>query len=175
MFVAGHTDARGERDYNLDLSIRRADAVADAVLRQGVNVAKVWRVGFGEDMPLKAGEYEEAWGQNRRVEFLFAPRAEAVAAWLADAQVDLRCQGEDATAVRACRLQQPMRTSYVAQEVSSVRREALPSGGAQQTLNPSGSLGDAGPSHRTVSINPVGTQRIIINPVNRRSGPVEAN
>src|SRR5262249_23206614 len=35
LFVAGHTDARGSEEYNLNLSIRRAEAVARAIKREG--------------------------------------------------------------------------------------------------------------------------------------------
>ncbi|MFN3314239.1 MAG: OmpA family protein, partial [Hyphomonas sp.] len=92
LFIAGHADERGASDYNLNLSIDRADALADAILDYGVEVASVWRVGFGEDLPLVAGSNEYAWGQNRRIEFLFAARPEAIAVWAGEDQVDLLCQ-----------------------------------------------------------------------------------
>lgn len=156
LFVAGHTDARGGRAYNQGLSVDRANAVADAILREGVNVARVWRVGFGEDMPLRAGDDETAWGENRRVEFLFAARAEAVAVWLEDAQIDMLCQGRTAAEVDACVNQLDLDTPYVAIETS------------QTNLNLSTESG-----RRT--INPRGTNRIIINPTNRRSRQLGVN
>lgn len=156
LFVAGHTDYRGERDYNQRLSVERANAVADAILSTGVNVARVWRVGFGEDMPIRAGDYEEAWGENRRVEFLFAARAEAVAVWLADAQLDMLCQGRTAAEANDCVRTLDLRNDYVAVETT------------QRLL-------DVAPEGRRVTLNPRGTQRIIINPVNRRSSPVETD
>lgn len=154
LFVAGHTDHRGARDYNQRLSVDRANAVADAILSQGVNVAKVWRVGFGEDMPLRAGETEAAWGENRRVEFLFAARAEAVAHWLADAQIDMLCQGRTAAEANQCVRELDLRTDYVAIQTS------------QRVL-------DVAPERGGVRLNLQGTERITINPVNRRASAVE--
>lgn len=105
LFVAGHTDARGGTNYNLHLSVERANAVAEAILDHGVNVAQVWRVGFGEEMPLRAGDNEEAWGQNRRVEFLFAARPEVAAAWMVTEQLRLVCQGANLAETRQCHRQ----------------------------------------------------------------------
>jgi outer membrane protein OmpA-like peptidoglycan-associated protein len=105
LFVAGHADARGGNDYNLNLSVERANAVAEAILEQGVNVAQVWRVGFGEEMPLRAGDIESAWGQNRRVEFLFAAQPEVIAAWMVTEQLSLLCQGVSEAETQTCRRQ----------------------------------------------------------------------
>jgi len=154
LFVAGHTDHRGARDYNQGLSIDRANAVADAILSLGVNVAKVWRVGFGEDMPLQAGDDERAWGQNRRVEFLFAARAEAVAQWLSDAQIDMLCQGRTAAEANECVRRLDLRTDYVAIQTN------------QRVLNVDAEQGG-------VRLYLQGTERITINPVNRRASAVE--
>lgn len=156
LFVSGHTDERGDRDYNQGLSVERANAVADAILSIGVNVAKVWRVGFGEDMPLRAGDDEEAWGQNRRVEFLFAARAEAVAVWLSDAQLDMLCQGRTAAEANDCVRRLDLRRNYVAIQTN------------QRLLDVNAQRGH-------VRVNPQGTARITINPVNRRAGPVETD
>ena len=154
LFVAGHTDPRGDKGYNQILSIERANAVADAILSEGVNVARVWRVGFGEDMPLRAGDDETAWGFNRRVEFLFAARAEAVAVWLADAQIDMLCQGQTAAEIDGCKRRLDLADSYVAIEHSETQLRL----GAER-------------DDRTINVR--GTSRVTINPRNRRAGPVE--
>ena len=62
--IAGHTDARGSRTVNIDLSRRRAQAVADYLISQGVDRTRVEVKGVGPDQPLpgRAGE------ANRRVE-----------------------------------------------------------------------------------------------------------
>lgn len=129
MFVSGHADKRGSKGHNLNLSVSRANALSDEVLRRGVNVASVWRVGFGEDMPLVPGDSDYAYGQNRRIEFLFAAKPEAVAAWLPVAQLDLLCQGATREETEACRVEIDFETEYVAEEVvtASVALD-LPSG-----------------------------------------------
>jgi outer membrane protein OmpA-like peptidoglycan-associated protein len=103
MFVAGHADARASRTYNAALSVDRANALAETVLDLGVNVGTVWRVGFGEDLPLVAGDSEWAYGQNRRIEFLFAARPEALAVWLSRDQVNETCQGRTRRETERCR------------------------------------------------------------------------
>ena len=65
--VDGHTDAVGNRDYNLDLSKRRAKAVTDYLVAQGVDPARVEPHGFGFDKP-RPGVAPKA-AVNRRVEF----------------------------------------------------------------------------------------------------------
>lgn len=164
LFVAGHADARGSRDYNLGLSVDRANAVAEAIARQGVNVASVWRIGFGEDMPLVAGETLEAYGQNRRVEFLFAGRPEVIATWLADEQLDMICQGRTATEIDRCRTSLTLRSDgYEVVEVASQARRVDPASGRPEV----------DPSSDIITINPTPTRRIRIDPVNRRSGPIQ--
>lgn len=68
--IEGHTDERGAEDYNRDLSGRRAAAVARYLVGQGVEDTRMTTIGFGEDRPLAFGSDDEAWSQNRRVEFL---------------------------------------------------------------------------------------------------------
>lgn len=74
--IEGHADARGGEDFNLELSTRRAAAVADFLVVQGVDAKRVQSRGWGELKPVVDGEDEEAWSQNRRVEFLVVERAD---------------------------------------------------------------------------------------------------
>ena len=64
--IEGHTDARGSRDANIDLSRRRAQTVADFLVAQGVDRGRVEVKGVGPDEPLpgRAASAEA----NRRVE-----------------------------------------------------------------------------------------------------------
>ncbi|MFB6348958.1 peptidoglycan-associated lipoprotein Pal [Moraxella marmotae] len=71
VLVAGHTDERGSREYNMSLGERRAAAVRSYLLGKGVNQANVEIVSFGEERPLAAGSTEEAWLQNRRAELSY--------------------------------------------------------------------------------------------------------
>lgn len=65
--VQGHTDALGTEEYNLDLSRRRANAVAAYLeQRQGIDPGRLEVIGFGEEMPLAANPYDP---RNRRVQF----------------------------------------------------------------------------------------------------------
>ncbi|WP_144300301.1 peptidoglycan-associated lipoprotein Pal [Elioraea rosea] len=63
--VAGHTDERGTREYNLALGQRRANAARDFLVAQGVSGARVSTISYGKDRPIALGSNEEAWAQNR--------------------------------------------------------------------------------------------------------------
>ena len=66
--LEGHTDERGSREYNMALGERRANAVRDFLVLQGVNPSLIETVSYGEERPAVMGSYEGAWEQNRRVE-----------------------------------------------------------------------------------------------------------
>jgi outer membrane protein OmpA-like peptidoglycan-associated protein len=68
--VGGHTDARGEEDYNRDLSHRRAAEVCDHLERHGVELGRLEARGYGEDVLIDDRDTAEAHAQNRRVEFV---------------------------------------------------------------------------------------------------------
>ena len=67
--VEGHTDAQGTPEYNLSLGVRRATAVRDFLIHQGVSLDSLELVSYGEELPLAAGTGEKAYRQNRRAEF----------------------------------------------------------------------------------------------------------
>ena len=66
--IEGHTDAVGNREFNRDLSQRRAQSVVDYLVTQGVEAQRLDARGFGFDKP-KPGLTPRAAG-NRRVEFV---------------------------------------------------------------------------------------------------------
>ena len=66
--VEGHTDATGPDDYNQRLSEKRAQSVADALIRQGVDPSRTRTVGFGETELISS---EDA--MNRRVNIVIVP------------------------------------------------------------------------------------------------------
>ncbi len=67
--VAGHTDNQGERAMNMQLSQRRADAVANYLAAQGVDRARLIARGYGPDRPRSENATPQGQAQNRRIEF----------------------------------------------------------------------------------------------------------
>ncbi|MGA1582959.1 MAG: OmpA family protein [Saprospiraceae bacterium] len=68
--VRGHTDNRGDNDYNLYLSRKRAGAVAEYLIQQGITRNRIQFQGFGDTRPVADNSSPEGMQQNRRVEFL---------------------------------------------------------------------------------------------------------
>ena len=68
--VRGHTDDRGTAAYNLQLSQRRAEAVAHRLVLQGCDADRIRVLGRGESEPLLPNTGEENRRQNRRVEII---------------------------------------------------------------------------------------------------------
>lgn len=64
----GHTDERGTRDYNMALGERRANAVRDYMMVQGIAGYRIETVSYGEEQPRAYGQGESNWSRNRRVE-----------------------------------------------------------------------------------------------------------
>ena len=69
--LEGHTDERGSREYNLALGQKRAEAVRRALTLVGANDSQIEAVSFGKEKPAVEGNTEEAYAQNRRVEFRY--------------------------------------------------------------------------------------------------------
>jgi len=70
--LEGHTDERGSREYNIGLGERRAQTVRRAMLAKGVAEGQMTTVSYGEERPAVPGHDEDAYAQNRRVEFVYA-------------------------------------------------------------------------------------------------------
>ncbi len=69
--LEGHTDERGTREYNMALGERRANAVRDFLVLQGVSRNSLEVISYGEERPVAHGSNESAWAQNRRVEIRY--------------------------------------------------------------------------------------------------------
>lgn len=67
--IAGHADARGSGEYNLQLGQRRAAAARDYLTARGVAASRIELVSYGEERPLCQTMDESCWAQNRRAEF----------------------------------------------------------------------------------------------------------
>ena len=64
--IEGHADERGTREYNLALGARRANAVRDFLISQGVNASRVQTISFGKERPVSLCSEESCWSKNRR-------------------------------------------------------------------------------------------------------------
>ena len=71
--VVGHTDATGPDVYNLELSLQRAAAVRDALVRQGVAAESMTITGAGSTEPIASNDTSEGRSLNRRIEFVITP------------------------------------------------------------------------------------------------------
>ena len=67
--VEGHTDDQGDDAYNKDLSQRRAQAVVDMLIANGVDAATLTAIGYGEERPIADNTSKKGRAKNRRVEF----------------------------------------------------------------------------------------------------------
>ena len=71
--IVGHTDSTGGYQYNMGLSQRRAQSVANYLVSQGVNSSRVTTRGAGPDQPVASNANESGRQQNRRVEVNLRP------------------------------------------------------------------------------------------------------
>lgn len=67
--VAGHTDSTGPADYNMGLSLRRAESVRDYLVSQGISITRLSVLGKGEEQPIASNDTTAGRADNRRVEF----------------------------------------------------------------------------------------------------------
>jgi outer membrane protein OmpA-like peptidoglycan-associated protein len=68
ILIEGHTDITGTREYNMRLSEKRAESVADYLKGLGVAGKRVTTAGYGPEQPVGDNETEYGRQQNRRVE-----------------------------------------------------------------------------------------------------------
>ncbi|TVP76762.1 MAG: peptidoglycan-associated lipoprotein Pal [Gemmatimonadales bacterium] len=76
--LEGHTDERGSGEYNQALGSRRAESVREFFVQMGVDANRFETTSYGEERPLVNRSDEEAWAQNRRVEFVITAGADAI-------------------------------------------------------------------------------------------------
>lgn len=68
--IAGHTNSKGTNESNQILSERRAEAVKNYLVSQGIKRHRLSSKGYGEEKPIDTRNNEEAWALNRRVEII---------------------------------------------------------------------------------------------------------
>lgn len=73
--IEGFADARGSEQYNLRLSLRRAEAFRDALVAHGVSQDRIEVQGLGKAFPLATNRTAAGRQQNRRIEVLFSDDA----------------------------------------------------------------------------------------------------
>ena len=66
--LSGHADERGTREYNLALGQRRAEAVSDYFILNGISPDRITVKSYGEERPVEFGQDETSYSKNRRVE-----------------------------------------------------------------------------------------------------------
>ena len=71
VLLAGYTDDRGTWEYNIALGARRAAAVRQFLMLQGVNSGQIQTISYGEAYPADPQNNEVAWAKNRRVAINF--------------------------------------------------------------------------------------------------------
>ena len=64
--IEGHCDERGTAEYNMALGQKRANAVKQYLVKNGVKADRIKVVSFGKERPAVEGSNEDAWSQNRR-------------------------------------------------------------------------------------------------------------
>ncbi|MCI4590251.1 OmpA family protein [Sphingobium sp. BYY-5] len=71
--VEGHTDSTGSASYNEALSLRRAQAVADALVAGGMAQPAMRVVGMGARAPVESNRSSTGRAENRRVVIIVSP------------------------------------------------------------------------------------------------------
>ncbi|HEY8076932.1 MAG TPA: OmpA family protein [Labilithrix sp.] len=69
MSIEGHTDNRGNADFNKTLSQQRADSVMSWLVQHGVETGRLEAHGYGMEKPIEDNATDEGRAKNRRVEF----------------------------------------------------------------------------------------------------------
>ncbi len=72
--IHGHTDNIGTKEYNQKLSEKRANAVMEYLIKNGISPERLKAIGFGEAKPIADNSTEEGRSRNRRTEFLIVEK-----------------------------------------------------------------------------------------------------
>ena len=66
VIIEGHADEQGTREYNLALGARRASAVQNYLISQGVSATRMRTVSYGKERPIEVCSEEACYSRNRR-------------------------------------------------------------------------------------------------------------
>ncbi|MBT3812152.1 MAG: OmpA family protein [Gammaproteobacteria bacterium] len=72
--LEGHTDSTGPEAYNMGLSVRRAEAVKNHLVENGIDTSRLTTKGFGESNPIAPNDTAKGRAENRRVGFTITAR-----------------------------------------------------------------------------------------------------
>lgn len=78
--IEGHADERGSVEYNLALSLRRANSIKNYLTGFGLDASRFEVAALGEEQPLESGTSEQAYARNRRGEFIITRGGETLVA-----------------------------------------------------------------------------------------------
>ncbi len=67
--VRGHCDERASASYNMSLGLRRANYIRTLLVKNGIDLNRIYTVSRGKEEPLAEGHSPDAWKTNRRAEF----------------------------------------------------------------------------------------------------------
>jgi peptidoglycan-associated lipoprotein len=71
ILIAGNTDERGSREYNIGLGQRRALSVQQFLLERGVSKNQILTVSYGAEKPIAFGHSEADYARNRRADLQY--------------------------------------------------------------------------------------------------------
>jgi peptidoglycan-associated lipoprotein len=71
--VEGNCDDRGSQEYNLALGDRRANAVREFLISQGIPESNMKVISYGEERPVCREDTEDCYQRNRRADFVLNP------------------------------------------------------------------------------------------------------
>lgn len=68
VIIEGHTDSQGSEAYNQQLSLKRAQAVKNYLISQGIPAERIEAIGLGESQPISENNTPQGRQLNRRVQ-----------------------------------------------------------------------------------------------------------
>ncbi len=69
LLISGHCDERASASYNIALGMRRANYIRSLLVKNGIDLNRIYTVSRGKEEPIALGHSAEDWQQNRRAEF----------------------------------------------------------------------------------------------------------